>query len=146
LWSKEQKEFDRFDEMLKDVNNLENMIYVGTDSHAYNNEWLFATVICCHTPGKGGRFYTKRLKFPKTNFRSLLERLLHEVYLSIEIAQEIESLTGRKPEVHVDVSTKGNGSGRFYSYVVSYVLGMGFNVTCKPNAWASSSVADRQAR
>jgi predicted RNase H-related nuclease YkuK (DUF458 family) len=146
VWSKEKKEFDRFDEMLKDVNNPDVFVYVGTDSHSYGNEWLFATVICCHVPGHGGRIYKKRLKFSKNAFQTLYDRLLHEVYLSIEIAQEIEKLTGKKPQVHVDIAKQGTKSAKFYSNITSYVLGMGFMVTCKPDSWASSSIADRYAR
>ena len=136
----------QFDDIKKTVSNPENMVYIGTDSHAYGGIWLFATVICCHVPGRGGRFYTKRIKILRDEFRTLPERLIHEAYLSISAAQEVEEHCYNKPKIHVDISKKGNGSAKSYSVVSSYVLGMGYDVMTKPDAWASSSVADRQAR
>lgn len=138
--------FDRLSELMQDINNNENRIYVGTDSHSFGNDWLFATVICCHTPGKGGRFYTKKMKFPKSTFKTLFERLIHEAHLSIETSQKIEEMCGRRPDIHIDVSPSNFASSKCHSSVSSYVIGMGYNVTSKPDSWASSCVADRQAR
>jgi predicted RNase H-related nuclease YkuK (DUF458 family) len=134
------------DQMKSTITNPEMRLYVGTDSHSFGGIWLFATVICCHIPGRGGRFYTRRNRIPKDSIKTLPDRLLHEAYLSISAAQEIEELYGKRPEIHLDVSKKNQGSGRFYSIVTSYVLGMGYSVSVKPDAWASSSIADRQAR
>jgi predicted RNase H-related nuclease YkuK (DUF458 family) len=146
MWLEPSGERDRTIEMFEDIKVQENKTYVGTDSHSYGKDWLFATVVCCHTPGRGGRFYTKRMRFPKEKFKTLVDRLLYEAYLSVEIAQEIEETTGRKAKVHVDVSSRDTMSSKFHSNVSSYVLGMGFEVSCKPESWASSCVADRQAR
>ena len=132
---------------LKNIISDENrLLFIGTDSHSFGSVWLFATVICCYTPGHGGRFFTKRNRIPKENIRTLVDRLLHEAHLSIEAAQEIEKLYDRKPAIHVDVAKRGALSSKFYTNVTSYVSGMGYEVATKPNAWASSSVADRQAR
>ena len=121
-------------------------IYVGTDSHSYGKDWVFATVICCHIPGSGGRFYTKKMKFPKTQFKTLFERLIQEAHLSIEASQIVEDLCGKRPDIHIDVSPNNFVSSRFHSSVASYVSSMGYRVTSKPDSWASSCVADRQAR
>lgn len=128
------------------IGNLNNEVYVGTDSHSYGTKWIFATVICCHTPGRGGRFFTKRVEYQKEQFKTLPDRLLQEAHLSIEAAQEIENSLGRKPQIHIDVSKKGSASSKFHSIIFSYVSGMGYAVTSKPDSWASSCVADRQAR
>jgi predicted RNase H-related nuclease YkuK (DUF458 family) len=128
------------------VANKNDLLYVGTDSHSYGSFWLFATVICCYRPGQGGTFFTKRVKVSKNDIKTLVDRLLHEAYLSIEAAQEVENLCDRRPEIHVDVATKNSLSSKFYTNVVSYVKGMGYEVAAKPNAWASSCIADKQAR
>lgn len=128
------------------ISNNENIVYIGTDSHSSGQVWIFATVICCHIPGRGGRFYTKRIKFDRNKFLTLADRLLHEAFLSIEAAQEVEELTGKKPKIHIDVAKKDTSSSKFHKNISSYVSGMGYEVTSKPDAWASSSVADRQAR
>ena len=146
MWLKPLEERDRTVEMFNDIRTPENKIYVGTDSHSYGQDWLFATVVCCYTPGSGGRFYTQRACFPKEKFRILADRLFYEAFLSVEIAQEIEEITGRKAEVHVDISLKDTKSSKFYNSISSYVIGMGYDVSCKPESWASSCVADRQAR
>lgn len=121
-------------------------LFIGTDSHSFGNFWLFATVICCYVPGSGGRFFTKRIRISKNEIKTLVDRLLHEAHLSIEAAQEVEKLCDRKPAIHVDVSKRGTMSSKFYTSVTSYVMGMGYEVATKPNSWASSCVADRQAR
>jgi predicted RNase H-related nuclease YkuK (DUF458 family) len=128
------------------VSDRKKLLFVGTDSHSFGNYWLFATVICCYVPGNGGRFFTKKKRVPKEQIKTLIDRLLHEAHLSIEAAQEVENLCDRKPAIHVDIATKDSLSSKFHSNVTSYVLGMGYEVATKPNAWASSCVADRQAR
>lgn len=146
MWLEHSGNVAADDDFLSTISNKENDLYVGTDSHSFGEHWLFATVICCHKPGNGGRYFTKRIRIIKNNLKTLADRLLHEAHLSIEAAQEVENLTGRKPKVHVDVSKKGTNSARFHVSVTSYVKGMGYDVTSKPDSWASSCVADRNAR
>lgn len=134
------------EKIIQDLGDPGFNVCIGTDSHSYGEVWLFATVICCHRPGLGGRFYTRRMKVPRANINNLPERLLHEAYLSIDAAQEFEEFCVKKPQIHLDVAKKGTSSARFHSNVSSYVSGMGFEVATKPDAWASSCVADRQAR
>ena len=146
MWLKPSGEPADSVSMKNAILNNESVVYVGTDSHSFGRIWIFATVVCCHIPGRGGRFYTKRQKFERNKFLTLADRLLHEAFLSIEAAQEVEELTGKKPKIHIDVSKKDASSAKFHKNISSYVTGMGYEVASKPDAWASSSVADRQAR
>lgn len=146
MWIKANGDGIEDDVLRQSIANKNYLLYVGTDSHSYGSFWLFATVICCYRPGNGGKFFTKRVKIPKNEIKTLVDRLLREAYLSIEAAQEVENLCDRRPEIHVDVASRNTLSSKFYTNVISYVKGMGYEVASKPNAWASSCIADRQAR
>ena len=117
------------DETLKQfIANKNDLIYVGTDSHSYGNFWLFATVICCYKPGNGGIFFTKRIKIPKNEIKTLVDRLLHEAHLSIEAAQEVEKnfyLEQSTTSHHLNTLkragiTKSRKEGRNIYYSIDY--------------------------
>tara|TARA_B100001094_G_C18004069_1_gene706694 strand:+ start:104 stop:640 length:537 start_codon:yes stop_codon:yes gene_type:complete len=144
-----------FNEEIKNGYNLK--VAVGTDSQGYNTSYKFATVIVImrqvllspnNSIGKGAMivaktFYNNKLKKNKTGVK---ERMLFEVSKSIEIAYKISPLLDMYNiplEVHADINPDVKWeSNKALSEAVGYILGMGYEFRVKPDAWASSSVAD----
>lgn len=118
-------------------------IYVGTDSQQDGLKTQFVTVVVIHDEGKGGRaFYTKDT-VPR--IKSLRERLLKEVWMSVQLAMEISPFIKETSEleVHVDVNTNTRfKSSAYVKEVTSLVVSQGFNAKLKPDAWAAMHVAD----
>ena len=122
-------------------------VYVGSDSHLIGGLWQFATVLCIYYPGRGGRYFISKEKRTKSEYRSLRDRLFAESMASVNLATQINDLTGIVPTIHLDVSNNlAEGSGRFAGELSSTCRAMGFPVEIKPNSWASSTIADKGAR
>lgn len=119
------------------------VVYVGTDSQQDRQRTQFVTVIVIHDPGHGGRaFYTVE-SVPR--IKSLRERLLKEVWLSVQLAMEITSFMEEesKLEVHVDANPNTKfKSSQYVKELTSLVVSQGFNAVLKPEAWAAGHVAD----
>lgn len=134
---------DTFREVLRDASAT---IHVGSDSHYIGGEWIFATVVCAYREGRGGSFFYRRKKLPKTSFRSLYDRLMQEVSFSIQAAEELRESVDREPAIHLDVNWQTTATARLMPMLTSYVKSMGYEAKVKPDAWASSSIADKKAR
>src|SRR5207237_10613951 len=82
-----------------------------------------------------------------THKYSIKERRLVEVAKSIEIAYELCNLFtiyGVDMEVHADINTNPNfKSNDALKEAMGYILGMGFAFKAKPEAFASSSCANK---
>lgn len=119
------------------------VVYVGTDSQQDRQRTQFVTVIVVHEPGKGGRaFYTVE-SVPR--IKSLRERLLKEVWMSVQLALEITGFLNEesKLEVHVDANPNTKfKSSQYVKELTSLVVSQGFNAVLKPEAWAAMHVAD----
>ena len=120
-------------------------VCIGTDSQVKGAETEFATVIVFLREGKGGFMFIHN---EKTIIKySIKERMLMEVAKSIEIAYELCDLFTEyniDMEVHADINT----NPQFKSNVAlreatGYILGMGFAFKAKPEAFASSSCANK---
>jgi uncharacterized protein len=121
-------------------------IFLGTDSQLHKNQKsiIYATCIVLYKKGKGGVIFTKKKK--SYNKCSLRERLMKEVWLSLEVAFELSSILTKNIEliIHIDVNRSiKHKSGSYVNELVSLVSGQGFKVAVKPDAWAAQSVADR---
>ena len=120
-------------------------VCIGTDSQVKGAETEFATVIVFIRKGKGGFMYVNseisRLKM------SVKERMLREVARSIEVAYPLSrlfTLYGVDMEVHADINTNpGFKSNDALKEAMGYILGMGFSFRAKPEAFASSSCANK---
>jgi predicted RNase H-related nuclease YkuK (DUF458 family) len=120
-------------------------VCIGTDSQVKGAETEFATVIVFLREHNGGFMYIHNEKTrQKYNIK---ERMLVEVAKSIEIAYELCNLFisyDVDMEVHADINTnpqfKSNDALR---EAMGYILGMGFAFKAKPEAFASSSCADK---
>ena len=120
-------------------------VCIGTDSQVKGQETDFATVIVFLREGQGGFMFIHN---EKTHLKySIKERMLVEVAKSIEIAYELCSIFTEyhvDMEVHADINTnpqfKSNDALR---EAMGYILGMGFAFKAKPEAFASSSCANK---
>ena len=78
---------------------------------------------------------------------SIKERMLREVAMSIDTAYalcRIFTLYNVDMEVHADINTNpGFKSNDALKEAMGYIMGMGFAFKAKPEAFASSSCADK---
>ncbi|MCB0700613.1 MAG: ribonuclease H-like YkuK family protein [Chitinophagales bacterium] len=120
-------------------------VCIGTDSQVYGKETEFATVIVFLREKHGGFMFIQNDK-TKTKY-SIKERMLVEVAKSIEIAYELCDLFTKYDvdmEVHADINTNPQfKSNEALREAMGYILGMGFAFKAKPEAFASSSCANK---
>jgi uncharacterized protein len=120
-------------------------VCIGTDSQVKGKETEFATVIVFLREGNGGFMFIHNDKSLQ-NF-SIKERMLMEVAKSIEIAYELCNVFTTyhvDMEVHADINTNPNfKSNDALKEAMGYILGMGFAFKAKPEAFASSSCANK---
>lgn len=120
-------------------------VCIGTDSQVKGSYTEFATVIVFLREGKGG-FMLIHNEQSTVNY-SIKERMIMEVSKSIEIAYELCELFTQYDvdmEVHADINTNPQfKSNVALSEATGYILGMGFAFKTKPEAFASSSCANK---
>lgn len=120
-------------------------VCIGTDSQVKGAETEFATVIVFLREGHGGFMFIHNDKTRQKY--SIKERMLVEVARSIEIAYELCSLFTEfdvDMEVHADINTNPHfKSNDALKEAMGYILGMGFAFKAKPEAFASSSCANK---
>ena len=120
-------------------------VCIGTDSQVKGKETEFATVIVFLREGHGGFMFIHNEKTHQ-NY-SIKERMLVEVARSIETAYELCNLFTEynvDMEVHADINTNPNfKSNDALKEAMGYILGMGFAFKAKPEAFASSSCANK---
>ena len=137
-------------------------VCIGTDSQVKacsgrsigGRETEFATVIVFIRKGKGGFMYICN----ETTLQkmSIKQRMLNEVAKSIDVAYarpngssgralcRIFTLYGVDMEVHADINTNPNfKSNDALKEAMGYIMGMGFAFKAKPEAFASSSCANK---
>ncbi len=120
-------------------------VCIGTDSQVKGQETEYATVIVFLREGHGGFMFIHN---EKTRQRfTIKERMLMEVAKSIEIAYELCNLFtvyNVDMEVHADINTNPHfKSNDALKEAMGYILGMGFAFKAKPEAFASSSCANK---
>ena len=120
-------------------------VCIGTDSQVRGKNIDFATVIVFLREGHGGFMFVNNQTIKQK--MSLKERMLHEVSKSIEIAYMLCNLLDEYEvdlEVHADINTNPQfKSNPALSEAMGYILSMGFRFRAKPDAFASSSCADK---
>ena len=120
-------------------------ICIGSDSQVRGNVIEFATVIVFLREKKGGFMFINNSKTYKA--MSIRERMISEVAKSIEIAYALCDLLDEHDvelEVHADINTDPHfQSNVALKEAMGYILGMGFVFKAKPDAFASSSCADK---
>jgi len=138
--------------------------YIGTDSQQYSkpSRCIFTTVLIAHHynketgVGSGGSVIRYVDKRPKIPLEALSARLTVEVQRSIELCKFLEAeLLNRSDDEHdywndiigisIDCNKDiKNKSARYKDALVGMVVGNGWNAFVKPDAWASTNVADRR--
>jgi|SRR5690242_4649679 len=120
-------------------------VCIGTDSQVKSRVTEFATVIVFIRKGKGGFMYIHN-EITKQKM-SIKQRMLMEVAKSIEVAYALCNVFSRYSvdlEVHADINTnplfKSNDA---LKEAMGYILGMGFAFKAKPDAFASSTCANK---
>jgi uncharacterized protein len=120
-------------------------VCIGTDSQVKGKETEFATAIVFIRKGKGGFMYMHN--YTTKQKMTIKERMLTEVAKSIDVAYELCSTFSRfsvDMEVHADINTNPNfKSNDALKEAMGYIIGMGFAFKAKPEAFASSSCANK---
>jgi predicted RNase H-related nuclease YkuK (DUF458 family) len=120
-------------------------VCIGTDSQVHGAVTEFATVIVFLREKHGGFMFICNDKTLQKF--SIKERMLVEVAKSIDIAYELCDLFNKfdvDMEVHADINTNPQfKSNEALREAMGYILGMGFAFKAKPEAFASSSCANK---
>ena len=120
-------------------------VCIGSDSQVRGGVVEFATVIVFLREKKGGFMFISNSKIASK--MKLRERMITEVAKSVEVAYSLCDLLDKHDvalEVHADINTDPHfQSNMALKEAMGYILGMGFVFKAKPNAFASSSCADK---
>jgi len=117
-------------------------ILVGCDSQNRKRETIYAIVIGLYTPGKGAHVLYSR--FTTTRERENVNRLLNEVWMSVETAEIIKNEVGVAAkwidiDLNPDPKYKSNAA---LTSAVGIVTGMGYAVRHKGNSPIMTYAAD----
>lgn len=122
-------------------------IIIGSDSLLLrNNDADFVTAIVVHRVGNGGRYFWRRAELKK--FYTLRDRIINEVLLSLEVAQDVlrklkeAGAVNYDFEIHVDIGENGETKAMMQE-VVGMIRAHNFEAKTKPDSYAASKVADR---
>ena len=122
-------------------------VCIGSDSQVRGGSVEYATVIVFLREKKGGFMFIQNSR--ENRKMSLRERMIFEVSKSIEVAYALCDLLDKYDvalEVHADINTDPHfESNTALKEAMGYILSMGFVFKAKPDAFASSSCADKVA-
>lgn len=120
-------------------------VCIGTDSQVRGKDTEFATVIVFLREKKGGFMFINNSNSKIS--MGIRERMILEVSKSIEVAYALCDLLDAHDvelEVHADINTDPHfQSNVALKEAMGYIIGMGFQFKMKPDAFASSSCADK---
>lgn len=128
-----------------DASNAGQAVHIGTDSLQTGRYTQFVTVVVVLTPHKGGRAAYSREIVPR--IVSLRERLLKEVWRSVELGMTFANKLKGELSIHVDANpSEKHMSSRYVQELVGLVVGQGFKALIKPDSWAATHAADHVVR
>jgi len=120
-------------------------VCIGTDSQVKGSVIEFATVIVFLREKKGGFMFIHNNKTNQT--MGIRQRMITEVARSVEVAYNLCDILDEYEvalEVHADINTDPHfKSNTALKEAMGYILGMGFVFKAKPDAFASTSCADK---
>ncbi len=120
-------------------------VHIGTDSLQTGRLTQFVTVVVILTPRKGGRVAYQREVVPRIT--SLRERLLREVWKSVDLGLQFSPIVPGDLSVHIDANpVVAHKSSAYVQELVGLVVGQGFKALIKPESWAASHAADHVVR
>jgi len=121
------------------------VVHLGTDSLQRARHTRFVTVVAILTPGRGGRAIWTRETRPR--IASLRERLLKEVWESVDLGLQLSPIVKGELTVHIDANPVAqHKSSAYVQELVGLVVSQGFRAVIKPESWAASRAADRLVR
>lgn len=142
--------FEEVEQVIERETELGNKLKVciGTDSQVKGAITDFATVIVFLREKKGGFMFIHQDRSLKK--MSIKERMLVEVHKSIETAYSLCDLLDLYDvdlEVHADINTNPMfKSNQALHEAMGYILSMGFVFKAKPEAFASSTCANKMVQ
>lgn len=117
-------------------------IYVGTDSAKAGNAGeqpltVFVTTICFRHPGNGVHYIYSKEK--QTRIKDLFSKIWAEVERTNEVAAMIKPIIGNRTLfLDLDInSLKQHASNIAFAAANGFLLGQGYSVRSKPQAWAA---------
>lgn len=120
-------------------------VHVGTDSLQRQRSTRFVTVVAILTPGRGGRAAFTRETSPRIT--SLRQRLMREVWLSVDLGLRLHPVVPGELTVHIDANpVVTHRSSAYVQELVGLVVSQGFRAQVKPGSWAATHAADRLVR
>ena len=123
-------------------------VCIGTDSQVKGNVIDFATVIVFIREKRGGFMFIHQER--STHKMGIKERMLNEVQRSIECACslcDLLDLHDVELEVHADINTNPMfKSNQALHEAMGYILSMGCVFKAKPEAFASSTCANKMVQ
>ena len=133
---------------IKDEPKRSYKVIIGTDSEQIGvRDADFVTAVVVHRLGNGGRYFWRRLELGK--FYTLRDRIIREVMLSLEVAQQVLSELKKEStisnwdfEIHADIGENG-ATKVLIQEVVGMIRANNFAVKTKPESYAATKVADR---
>lgn len=125
------------------VSVRDRIVHIGTDSQNAGRFTEFVTVVVVLDPGKGGRAFYCRERVSR--IKSLRERLMKEVWMSVELGMELNPVIPETSDltIHIDANPDVRfKSSNYVQEMVGLVVGQGFKSLVKPDAWCASHTAD----
>jgi len=132
-------------EFVREASRDGQSVHIGTDSLQTGRVTQFVTVVVILTPRKGGRVAYRRTVVPR--IASLRERLLKEVWRSVDLGLQFSPIVNGELSVHIDANpVVTHKSSAYVQELVGLVVGQGFKALIKPESWAASHAADHVVR
>jgi uncharacterized protein len=132
-------------QFVRDTTRDGQSVHVGTDSRQTGRLTEFVTVVVILTPRKGGRVAYRKETVPR--IASLRERLLKEVWKSVDLGLQLSPIVKGELTVHIDANpVVAHKSSAYVQELVGLVVGQGFKALIKPDSWAASHAADHAVR
>lgn len=122
--------------------NPETEILIGCDSQNRGGETIYAIVIGLYRPGKGAHVIYSR--FTTRRERDSVNRLLTEVWQSVEVAETLKNELGVVAKwIDIDINPDPKyKSNQALATAVGIVTGMGYKVRHKGNSPVMTYAAD----
>lgn len=117
-------------------------ILIGCDSQNHGAETVYAVVVAMYRPGKGAHIIFRKWKSPKEFSRP--ERLLNEVWFSIEVAELLTGAGIKKP-AYIDIDINPDPrykSNQVFRQAIGWVEAYGYTPRAKHDGVMATYMAD----
>ena len=135
------------DFVVQTTRNSNRRVEIGTDSAQSGQHTQFVTVVALLNPGKGGRAIYRREIVPRV--KSLRQRLLREVWLSVSLGLELNEIIPATTDltIHIDANpVVTHRSSRYIQELVGMVVSQNFRAAVKPESWVATHATDHVVR